>query len=130
MTGRLREIEHDKEAQDEAGGLDEWLKLTSEESEIKKKLKDAEADLDGKTYKKYPILTELEIKTLVVDEKWLAALDIAVHGEMDSISKALSHRVKELVERYETPFPQMVTRVADLERKVDRHLEEMGFAWK
>ncbi|MGC2446234.1 MAG: type I restriction-modification system subunit M [Candidatus Sulfotelmatobacter sp.] len=130
VTGRLREIEHDKEAQDEAGVLDEWLKLTSEESEIKKKLKDAEADLDGKTYKKYPMLTELEIKTLVVDDKWLAALDIAVHGEMDSISKALSHRVKELAERYETPFPQMVTRVADLERKVDRHLEEMGFAWK
>jgi type I restriction enzyme M protein len=129
VTARLREIERDKEAQDEAGALDEWLRLASEESDIRKRLKDAEADLDGNTYKKYPILTELEIKTLVVDDKWLAVLDAAVHGEMDRISEALSQRVKELAERYETPLPQMVSRAAALERKVNGHLEKMGFAW-
>ena len=55
----------------------------------------------------YPKLTEAEIKTLVVDDKWLAALDAAIHGEMDRISQALTQRVKELAERYETPLPQM-----------------------
>ena len=40
----------------------------------------------------------------MVDDKWLAALDAAVHGEMDRISQALTRRVKELAERYETPF--------------------------
>jgi len=64
-----------------------------------------------------------------VDDKWLAALDAAIHGEMDRISQALTQRVKELAERYETPLPQMVSRVADLEDKVDGHLKRMGFAW-
>ena len=129
VTARLREIEGDKEAQDEAAVLDEWLKLANEEADLKKKLKDAEADLDAKAYKKYPMLTEAEIKTLVVDDKWLAALDAAIHGEMDRISQALTSRVKELAERYETPMPQMVSRVAELEAKVNRHLEKMGFSW-
>ena len=39
-------------------------------------------------------------------------------------------RVKELAERYETPLPCMVSRVTDLEEKVNRHLERMGFSWK
>jgi type I restriction enzyme M protein len=37
-------------------------------------------------------------------------------------------RVKELAERYETPMPQLTERVAELEAKVNRHLERMGFA--
>ena len=42
-----------------------------------------------------------------MDDKWLAALDTAIHGEMDRISQALTQRVKELAERYETPMPQL-----------------------
>lgn len=75
-------------------------------------------------------LTEAEIKTLVVDGKWLAALEAAVGGEMDRVSQHLTQRVKELAERYETPLPEMADRVAELEAKVNRHLETMGFAWK
>ena len=63
----------------------------------------------------------------MVDDKWLAALDAAIHGEMDRVSQQLTQRVKELAERYETPLPQMVSRVAELEAKVNRHLERMGF---
>jgi type I restriction enzyme M protein len=37
--------------------------------------------------------------------------------------------VKELGERYETPLPLMADRVTELEAKVNRHLERMGFAW-
>ena len=65
----------------------------------------------------------------MVDDKWLAALEAAIHGEMERISQALTQRVKELAERYETPLPQMASRVAELEAKVNRHLERMGFAW-
>jgi type I restriction enzyme M protein len=46
---------------------------------------------------------------------------------MDRISQALTQRVKELTERYETPMPQLTTRVDKLEQKVNRHLERMGF---
>ena len=52
--------------------LNAWLALSDQESELKKRLKDAEAALDAKAYAQYPKLTEAEIKTLVVDDKWLA----------------------------------------------------------
>ena len=93
-------------------------------------LRAAEADLDAKAYAKYPTLTETGIQTLVVDDKWLAALDTAVHGELDRISQALTLRVRELAERYETPLPQQVRMVAEREQAVNRHLERMGFSWK
>ena len=83
--------------------LNDWLKLNAEEADLKKQLKDAEAALDAKAYAHYPKLTEAEIKALVVDDKWLAALDAAIHGEMDRVSQQLTQRVKELAERYETP---------------------------
>ena len=57
----------------------------------------------------------------------IAVLSAAIHGEMDRISQALTQRVKELAERYDTPMPQMVSRVAELEAKVAGHLARMGF---
>lgn len=127
VTARLKEIKGDKEAQEEAVVLNEWLKLANEEADLKKRLKDAENALDAKAYAHYPKLTEDDIKMLVVDDKWLTALDTAIHGEMDRISQSLTQRVKELAERYETPMPQMTDRVAELEAKVNGHLERMGF---
>ena len=130
VAARLKEIKGDNDARDEAAVLNAWLKLNADEADMKKKLKYAEADLDAKAYAHYLKLTEAEIKTLVVDDKWLAALDRDIHGEMDRISQTLTQRVKELAERYETPLPRMASRVAELEAKVNRHLEKMGFAWK
>ncbi|MFT3893105.1 MAG: type I restriction-modification system subunit M [Anaerolineales bacterium] len=118
------------ESGEELAALEEWLRLNGEEGELKKRLKDCEADLDAKAYNQYPKLTEAEIKRLVVDDKWLAALEAAVHGETDRVSQSLTQRVKELSERYATPLPQMTARVDELEEKVNRHLERMGFAWK
>jgi type I restriction enzyme M protein len=130
VTARLKEIEGDKDTTDEAVVLNEWLKLDGAEADLKMRLKEAEAALDAQAYARYPKLTEAEIKTLVVDAKWLAALDAAIRGEMDRVSRQLTQRLKELAERYETPLPQMVGRVAELEANVNRHLERMGFTWK
>ncbi|HET7215780.1 MAG TPA: N-6 DNA methylase, partial [Terriglobia bacterium] len=129
VTDRLKEIKGDKDAADEAVVLKGWLELNAAEAARKKSLKNAEAALDAKVYAHYPKLTEAEIKTLVVDDKWLAALDAAIHGGMDRISQALTQRMKELAERYEMPLPQMVGRLSGLEDKVNEHLKRMGFAW-
>jgi type I restriction enzyme M protein len=129
VTARLKEIKGEKESKEEAAILEKWLALDGEESSLKKKLREAEAALDALAYKRYPKLTEDEVKTLVVDDKWLATLDKAIHGEMDRVSQQLTQRIKELAERYETPLPQMASRVANLESKVNQHLESMGFSW-
>ena len=130
VVARLKEIKDDEDAKNETAALNGWLKLNSEGASFKKRLKEAEASLDGEAYAQYSQLTESEIKTLVVDDKWLAALDIAVHGELNRVSQQLAQRVKDLAERYELPLRAMRGRVADLEDKVNGHLERMGFAWK
>jgi len=127
---RLKEIKGDNEAKEEAAVLNQWMKLSTDEADLKKRLKDAEADLDTKAHAHYPKLTEVEIKTLVVEDKWLAAVNAAVHGEMNRISQALTERVTELAERYETPLPEVAKGMSELEGKVKSHLERMGFSWK
>ena len=110
--------------------LARYLELIEREAALKKAVKEAETALDDQAYAKYPTLTESEIKTLVVDEKWLASLDAAIHSEMDRVSQQLTRRVKELAERYEDPLPRMLDRIAEIEAKVNGHLKTMGFAWQ
>jgi len=130
VATRLKETKGDREAEEEAEVLSAWLKLSGQEASLKRALKEAEEVLDARAYAKYARLTEAQIQALVVDDKWLAALDIAIHGETDHVSQRLTQRLKELAQRYEAPLPQMASRVAEGEARVNRHLERMGFAWK
>ncbi len=129
VTKRLKEIKGGPEAKDEAKALNDWLALNKNEAAKKKSIKEADGALDAAAFAKYPSLNEDEVKTLVVEDKWLATLASAVSGEMDRISQALTQRVKELAERYETPLPQAAAKVTELEEKVNQHLEKMGFSW-
>jgi type I restriction enzyme M protein len=129
VTARLKEIKGDKDAAEEAAVLNEWLRLSGLEADLKKRLKEVEANLDAKALAKYPKLTEAETKALVVDDKWLARIDVDIHGEMDRISQALTQRVRILAERYEARMPELATRVANLETKVEQHLKRMGYSW-
>jgi type I restriction enzyme M protein len=130
VNERLREIGTDKDAADEEAVLREWLEVSAKEADLKKQIRLAEAKLDAKAYAQYPKLSQSQIEALVVDDKWLAALEAAIHGDMDRLSQRLATRVKELAERYDTPLPQMTDRVPELEAKVNGHLETMGFLWK
>ncbi|MBN1320530.1 MAG: SAM-dependent DNA methyltransferase [Thermoleophilia bacterium] len=129
VTKRLKEIEGDREASEEAAALEAWLEAATAESAAKKAIKVAEATLDAKALARYAKLTPDDVKVLVVEDKWLATLGARVHGELDRISQALTQRVKELAERYETPLPQATAEVAALQAKVDAHLKRMGFVW-
>ena len=55
--------------------------------------KTAQQDLDKKLDAKYPKLTEAEIKTLVVDDKWMARVSATVQGELDRVSQTLTARL-------------------------------------
>ncbi|TLU81932.1 MAG: type I restriction-modification system subunit M [Chlorobium sp.] len=126
VTARLKEIKGERESKEEADLLREWLKISGDEADLKKSHKEAEANLDQLAYAEYPSLSEEEVKTLVVDDKWLATIAAAIHGEMGRISQTLTRRVKELAERYETPLPEVNSKVAELEAKVNAHLKRMG----
>jgi len=129
VTSRIKEIKNKPADAEELKVMGKYLALGEQESEAKKKIKEAEKALDAKVIAKYKTLIESDIKVLVVDDKWMAMLEQAVKGEMDRISQRLAHRIKELAERYATPLPTLVTETESLTSKVDAHLEKMGFIW-
>jgi len=65
VAARLKEIKGDKAARDEAAVLNEWLTLDGKESDLKRRLKEAEAALDTQAYGRYPKLTEAEVQELI-----------------------------------------------------------------
>ncbi len=129
VNARLKEIQGDKEAKNEAAVLKRWLDLSDSEATLKRAVKEHDAALDTLAYEKYSTLTEVEIKTLVVDDKWMASLLAAVQGELDGVSQTLTGRVRQLAERYATPLPALVDEVATLSARMDEHLERMGASW-
>ena len=130
MKARLKEIGKDPEFADEREALEDYAALLDKQADAKARLKAAQEDLDAKLDAKYPKLTEDEIKTLVVDDKWLATLAAAVQGELDRVSQTLTGRIRQLAERYATPLPQLTDEVAALATRVDEHLKKMGAVWK
>ncbi|MBS1960596.1 MAG: type I restriction-modification system subunit M [Bdellovibrionales bacterium] len=126
---RLKEIKGDKDAIEETVLLKKYIELCESEAELKRKLKDLETALDEKALAQYPKLKESDVKYLVVDSKWMNAIHTAIQGELDRVSQSLTTRVKELAERYESALPGLMSEVATLEKKVDQHLQKMGFVW-
>jgi type I restriction enzyme M protein len=94
-----------------------------------KAARDAQATLDAKTLHRYGELTEGEIKTLLVEYKWLPALRLAVNEEIQRLSHSLAARIKELEERYAEPMPELERTTAELGSRVEDHLKSMGLAW-
>lgn len=91
------------------------------------KLKLAQEQLTAAVAAKDPTLSVDEIKTLVVEDKWLTALAQAVQGELERVSQTLTGRIRELAERYATPLPQLTEEVEALAARVAEHLQKMGF---
>ncbi len=106
-----------------------FLDLLDEQSALRAEFREADAALDQLAYDKYPTLNVKEIKTLVVDDKWLPALSASVQGELERVSQTLTGRIRQLAERYATPLPQITARVVELSARVDEHLEKMGAKW-
>ena len=129
VKARLKEIGKDSDYADEGKALQDCTALLDQQSDIKTKFKVAQDDLEAKLDAKYPKLTEGEIKTLVVDDKWLATIAAAVQGELDRVSQTLTGRIRQLAERYATPLPQLTDEVAALAARVDEHLKKMGAVW-
>jgi type I restriction enzyme M protein len=137
LTKRLKEIKSDgifggegDEDAEEREVLELYLKEYEKEAKAKKKLKSAQTELDKKILAKYPELTEEEVKVLVVEDKWLTAIQGSIQAEIDGISQRLTNRINELADRYENTLSELESRVKGYEEKVNMHLEKMGLTWK
>ena len=129
VKARLKEIGRNPDDADERAALTAYADLLDQQTAAKVKRKAAQEDLDKKIDAKYPKLTEAEIKTLVVDAKWMARLQAAVQGELDRVSQTLTGRIRELAERYATPLPQLADEVPTRAGRVEEHPKRMGAVW-
>ena len=128
---------------DEIAVLEQCLALIDAEAGAAKAVKDAQAKLDAEVLEKYATLStaEGEIKTLVIDDKWLAAIQsaivdryfttelAAITSEVQRLTQGLANRVKELEERYARPLSELEQEVDALTAKVEAHLKKMGLVW-
>jgi len=113
---------------EEAKLLKQVAKLMTAETAAKKAVKEAEEALTEATLKKYPELTEEEIRSLVVDDKWLTDIAELIEAEIEARTEQMTARVRVLTERYGHTLPELTDSLADLETRVARHLTAMGIA--
>ncbi len=125
-TARIREAEREASDPDEVKALERLIELYSAEDTARKAVKEAQAQLDLATLKKYGDLSEADVQTLVIDDKWHATIRARVAGEANGLTLALVARIQELGERYAETVGTLNAEVKELGAKVAAHLSELG----
>lgn len=114
---------------EELKALKHASKLFNADAAAKKAVKTAQEALDIAVFNHYPTLTIDEVKSLIVDDKWLATLESNIIAEIERVTQQMANRVKELGERYDMPLPKLTQSVDTLSDKVATHLKAMGLEW-
>ncbi len=125
-TARLKEAKRERANPDEIAALEHLVKLYQTEAGAKKAVKEAHAALDLATLKKYGDLTDDEVKSLVLHDKWHGAIHSRVAGEVNALTFALVSRIQQLGERYAETVSALDVELGVLEAKVAKHLAGMG----
>lgn len=125
VAARLKAIKAGGESA-ERKALQQAVKLYDAEAAAKKAVKDARAKLDLAALKTYGELTEKEIKTLVLEDKWRAVVVRRVASEVEALTLDLVARIQQLGERYAETVGMLDEELDRLEAKVSQHLAGMG----
>ena len=107
--------------------LEKFVTICTNQSKYNKALKLAQAELSNAVLKKYPTLTQDEIKTLIVEDKWLATLQTRTEQLLLDLIQHLAQRVKELALRYQNTVSELENSQEELKAKVKQHLKSMGY---
>lgn len=133
VSARLKAIRSEphgeQDGDEERDVLTRCLELMEAESKTSKAVKNAKAALDAKVLARYAKLTEAEIKTLVVEDKWFTSVGAAIEGEVNRLTQQFAGRVREIEERYVQPLPELEREVEVFSAKVGAHLKKMGLVW-
>ncbi len=122
----LTTLHETQDNDDEQDALEHCLSLLEMKSKADKAVKDAQLALDTQVLARYATLTEDEVKTLVVGNKWLASIGSAIEGEVQRGTQELTGRVQELEERYASPLPALSREVDGYSMKVLEHIRKIG----
>ena len=130
VRSRLKaiDLEDAAEAQEERHALTRCLHLIDAESNAGLAVKVAQAELNKMALDRYFALTETRVKTLVVEDKWLASIRIAIDGEVHRLTHQFTERLNELDDRYAQTLTELEQKVEEFSAKVETHLKKMKVA--
>ncbi len=129
VNKKLRELKDDPEEQEDYETLLSYKQLDDEIGKVKKNIKAKKDALTEQVNEKCETISEDELKSLIIEEKWMKKFDEDVNEELDRVSQRLTARIEELAERYEDTLLELEQDYEKLVGKVDSHLQRMGFEW-
>jgi type I restriction enzyme M protein len=91
--------------------------------------KKASKDLEELVINRYKKLTEAEIKTLLIQTKWIGAVSASIESVLDSVRRTLSSRLQTLASRYDDTLPIITAEAVIKTKAVESHLKKMGLSW-
>ena len=130
LKAQLTAVKTIPHTQEERDVLTTCAMLMEERAKFERAVKKEQAALDQHVLEKYADLTETDIKTLVIEDKWFARIQSAIAAEVHRLTQALTGRVQELETRYAHPLPELERHVETLSTKVAEHLQKMGITEK
>ena len=107
--------------------LERYLNLSEREASARRAVKAASERLDERTLVKYGHLSAPEVQTLVLDDKWRAALLAGLNGEIERALGALTGRASALAARYSTTLPQLQSAADDFAARAQATWLQLGF---
>ena len=107
-----------------------YSRFNKELKDANKQLKDLKQALDTLARNKMRVLTDQEIKEIVINNKWSRSIYDGIDSLYTRISHGLANRILELAERYEDTLFEIEDDVKKYENQVKEHLRKLGFIKK
>lgn len=123
---RLKDAKREHAEPEEIITLKHLIDLYDKEAATKKLLRECQTKLDIATLTQYGHLSEIEIRELVLDDKWKTSITNGITGEVTKLTHNLVARIKQLGERYDATLGDLESEIEKLSSKVALHLAEMG----
>ena len=106
--------------------LESYLSLVDAEATIRKAATTAQRELDEQVLARYGALTEDDIKTLIVDDKWLPAVRANLREVLTKEISSLSTRLRTLHGRYAVSLQHMAHEARSLDSRVTQHYQSLA----
>jgi type I restriction enzyme M protein len=110
----------------EIAALEQAIVLFDAESDAKRAAKEAQVALDIATLEKYGNLSAVDVRALVLDDKWKATVSGCVENVLASLALDLVVRINELGGRYGETVGNLEAESRELGDRVAGHLVEIG----
>jgi len=111
--------------QDEYALLVNYQNRLDDISSLEKNIKEKSDILNNKIISKYSVLTESEIKKLLIDGNWLPEIYNKIVKVYQNTCSSLSGRIKLLVERYDYSLPQMTQDIIKIQKELSLLVSEL-----